>query len=145
MNFWPAKPSKMKVFIYINGTIVVRNRKIVWKHSLYCWYFHLNLTYLGWPYKEHIKTAKNGRFCEKLLNENDFEAVLANFCCYDFGANTSEAVQKISTRALELHIRQLTKTANFIATPMKKHIEQFITCLLEIQAGFFFPDINKNE
>ena len=60
-------------------------------------------------------------FSEELLSENDFEAVLANFCCYDYGANTSEAVQKISTRTLGV-VCQLTKTANFIATPMKKHI-----------------------
>ena len=60
-------------------------------------------------------------FCEELLSENDFEAVLVNFCCYDYGANASEAVQKISTRTL-LELCQLTKTANFIATPMKKHI-----------------------
>ena len=40
---------------------------------------------------------KNGSFCEKLLSENDFEAVLVNFCCYDYGANAFEAVQKINT------------------------------------------------
>ena len=39
--------------------IVIRNGKIVWKHGLHCWYFHLNLKYLGWPYREYIKTAKN--------------------------------------------------------------------------------------
>ena len=49
----------------------------------------------------HLKIVKNGSFCEELLSENDFEAVLANFCCYDYGANASEAVQKISTRTLE--------------------------------------------
>ena len=36
--------------------------------------------------------------CEELLSENDFEAVLANFSCYDYGANACEAVQKISMR-----------------------------------------------
>ena len=41
-------------------------------------------------------------FCEELLSENDFEAVLASFCCYDYGANAPEAVQKISTKTLEL-------------------------------------------
>ena len=61
----------------------------------YCWYFCLNLKYLGWPYKEYIKTAKNGDFCEELLSENNFEAVLTTFCCYDYGDNASEAVQKI--------------------------------------------------
>ena len=61
-------------------------------------------------------------FCEELLSENDFEAVLVNFCCYEYGANASEAVQKmISTRTL-LALYQLTKTANFKATPIKKHI-----------------------
>ena len=32
-------------------------------------------------------------FKEELLCENDFEAVLATFCCYDHGAKASEAVQ----------------------------------------------------
>ena len=34
------------------------------------------------PYRKYIKTAKNSGFCEELLGENDFEAVLVNFCCY---------------------------------------------------------------
>ena len=38
------------------------------------------------------------------------------------GTNTSEAVQKISTKHTEVVVRQLTKRANFIAAPMKKHI-----------------------
>ena len=49
----------------------------------------------------------------------------------------SEAVQKINTKDTEV-VRQLTKTANFIATPMKKRIYQFITSLLEIPARFLF-------
>ena len=56
-----------------------------------------------------------------LASENDFEAVLVIFCCYDCGANASKVVQKISTSTL-MELCQLTKTANFIATPMKKHI-----------------------
>ena len=51
---------------------------------------------------------KNGSFCKELLCENDFEAVLVNFCCYEYGANASEAVQKISTRTL-LELCQLIK------------------------------------
>ena len=46
------------------------------------------------PYRKYIKTAKNGGFCEELLSQNDFEAVLVNFYCYEYGANASEAVQK---------------------------------------------------
>ena len=30
------------------------------------------------------------------LSENDFEVDLTTFCCYDYGANSSEAVQKIT-------------------------------------------------
>ena len=42
------------------------------------------------------ETANNGGFCEELLSENDFEALLVNFCCYKYGANASAAVQKVS-------------------------------------------------
>ena len=48
------------------------------------------------PYRKYIKTAKNGGFCEELLSENGFEAVLVNFCYYEYSVNASEAVQKIS-------------------------------------------------
>ena len=41
-------------------------------------------SYLNFPYRKYIKTAKNGGFCEVLLSENDFEAVLVNFCCYEY-------------------------------------------------------------
>ena len=37
----------------------------------------MNLEYLGWPYREYIKAAKNDGFCEELISENDVEAVLA--------------------------------------------------------------------
>ena len=50
-----------------------------------------------------FKTAKNGGFCEELLRENDFEAVLASFCCYDYGDNASEAVQKSTTDRNDYH------------------------------------------
>ena len=49
---------------------------------------------MGWPYREYIKTADNGGFSKGLLSENDFEAVLATFYCFDYGTNASEAVQK---------------------------------------------------
>ena len=55
------------------------------------------MKYLWWPHRVYIKTPKNGDSCEELLRENDFDAVLATFCCYDHGANSSEAVQKITT------------------------------------------------
>ena len=36
-------------------------------------------------------------FLEELLSENDFEAVLVTFCCYEHGARASEVVDKIAT------------------------------------------------
>ena len=54
------------------------------------------MKYLGWLCRAHIKTSQNGDFWGELLSENDFEAVLATFCCYDHGAKASEAVQKIA-------------------------------------------------
>ena len=44
-----------------------------------------------------LETVKRGNFCEELLSENEFEAVLATFCCNDHDVKTSEAVQKIAT------------------------------------------------
>ena len=51
----------------------------------------------GWRYLEYLKTEKNGVVCEELLSKNDFEVILAIFCFYDYGANSSEEVQKITT------------------------------------------------
>ena len=81
----------------IHFGIVIRNGKMVWKHGPHCWCFHLNFKYLGWQYRAYIKTAKIGDFCEELLSENDIEAALVTFCCYNHGAKASEAVQKIAT------------------------------------------------
>ena len=61
----------------------------------------MNLKYLGWLYRAYIKTAKNDDFCEELLSENDFEAILTTFCYYDHGTKASEAVQKIATNQKE--------------------------------------------
>ena len=55
--------------------------------------------------KEDIKTAKNDDFSEELLSENDFETILAMFCCYGYGTNASEAVQKIATDQKDYHKR----------------------------------------
>ena len=66
---------------------------------MYCSYFRLNLKYLRWQYKEHIKTAKNGGFCEQLLCENDFEVFLSTFCKY-YWFRRSLQIKKIITDAL---------------------------------------------
>ena len=89
------------------------------------------------------KKQKNDGFCEELLSENDFEAVLVNFCCYEYAANASEAVQEISIRTL-LELCQLTKTANFIATPMKKTFSSLLPAYWRYKSGLcFFPDKYK--
>ena len=41
--------------------------------------------------------------CEEFLSENDSETVLVDCCCYDYGANASEAVQKIDTNQKNYH------------------------------------------
>ena len=58
------------------------------------------MKYLGGHTENVSFCEENGSFCEELLGGNDFEAVLVNFCCYDFGTNASEEVQKISTGTL---------------------------------------------
>ena len=36
-------------------------------------------------------------------SENDLEAVLATFCCYDYGANASETVKMIAIDKKDYH------------------------------------------
>ena len=43
------------------------------------------------------KQQKIAAFNEKFQGENDFEAVLATLCCYDYGVNASEAIKNIVT------------------------------------------------
>ena len=74
-------------------------------------------SYLNFSIQKIHQNSKNGGFCEELLSENDFEAVLINYCCDDYGANASDAVRRISARTL-LELCQLIKTANFIAAPL---------------------------
>ena len=98
--------------------------------------------FLATKHEKAITMAKNGGFCF-FLSENDFETVLVNFCCYEHGANASEAVQKISTSTRTLlEVCQLTKTANFKAIPMKKHLaSSLLPVYWRYKPGFcFFPD-----
>ena len=73
-------------------------------------------------------------FCDELLSENDFEVILVNFCCYDYGANASEAVQKISTITL-LELCQFTKAANFMA---EKTFSSLLPAYWRYKPGFCF-------
>ena len=84
--------------------MVIRNRKMVRKHRWYLLIFPLELEIFGVAAQ---RIHQNSIFCEELRSEIGFETILVNFCCYDYGANASEAVQKISTRTL-LELCQLT-------------------------------------
>ena len=46
-------------------------------------------SYLNFPIQKIHQNSKNGGFCEELLSENDFEAVLVNFCCYEYDKDTA--------------------------------------------------------
>ena len=70
--------------------IVIRNGKSPETPALLL-IFSLKLEISGVAVQSIIKTAINDNFCEELLSENDFETVLATFCCYDHGAKASEA------------------------------------------------------
>ena len=125
-NLWTAA-TKVRYWI-----IVIRNQKIVWKHRPYCWYFCLNLKYLGCPCREYTKTSKNGGFFEELLSENDFQAVLATFCCHDYGTNTSEAVQKIDTdQILSQMLFVCYSTLNSQNISINNSEKRLVTYLLE--------------
>ena len=50
-------------------------------------------------------------FSEEFLSENDSEAVLVTFCCYDCGVNASQAVKKIRL----LKISKVDQIKNIIA------------------------------
>ena len=114
--------------------------QIVWKQKSYLLIFSLELEIFGVAVKTIHQKVKNGCFCEELLSENDFEAVLVNFCRYNYSANTSEAVQKISTRIL-LELCQLIKTAIFIATHLKNIFSSSLPVIGDTsQVSVFFPD-----
>ena len=109
-----SRPKKIILWVFTAVSFVCRQglekrnhshkiRQDILKTRDVCWYFHLNLKYLGCSYKAFIETAKNGNFCEELPSENGSEAVLATFCCYDHGAKASEEAQKIAADKKEYH------------------------------------------
>ena len=72
---------------------------------IYLLIFSLELEIFGWLYRTH-QTSKQQK-TEELLSENGSETFLVNFCCYEFCANVSEAVQKFNTRTLNFHTNSL--------------------------------------
>ena len=65
--------------------------------------FSLELEISGLAIQRIHQNSEKWWLCEELLGENDFEAVLATFCCHDYGANASEAVQKIAIYQKDYH------------------------------------------
>ena len=88
------------IFIFL---IVIINGKIVWKHGPCCWYFRLNLEYLGWLYKSIHQNSKKWQLLWGIAQWKWLWGCLATFCCYDHDAKASQAVQKISTDQKEYH------------------------------------------
>ena len=58
--------------------------------------FCLNLKFLGWPHSKSIKIAKMIACSENCHCGDDFDAVFTIFRSYRYGANASEAVDKIT-------------------------------------------------
>ena len=42
-------------------------------------------------------------FSDEFCSKNDFQPVLATFCCYDYGGNPFEAVERIATDQKDYH------------------------------------------
>ena len=61
--------------------------------GIFAWIWH----FWGSCAENTSKQQKVAASSQNFLSENDFDAVLATFCCYDYGANFSEAVEKIFT------------------------------------------------
>ena len=61
------------------------------------------LKFLGWLYKEYIKIAKIVVCSKDFLWKYAFDAVLAIFHYYGYGATSSEAVEKIATDEIQYH------------------------------------------
>ena len=65
--------------------------------------FPLELEISGVVVQRIYQNSKNDGFCEELLSENNFEAVLATLCWYKYGFNACEAVLKIATDQKDYH------------------------------------------
>ena len=107
----------IEIYIYrLSTTIAIKNGNIVWKHGSHCWYSYLNLKFLRWPYREYIKIVKMAACSEDFLCWDDFDTVLAIFCSYRYGANISEAAEKIAITGKDYHKCCLCVTVCIITT-----------------------------
>ena len=76
-------------------------------HSLETWVllliFSFELEISGVAVQKIHQNSENWWLLGGIASENDFETVLAIFCCFDYGANVSEAVQKIPSDTKDYH------------------------------------------
>ena len=82
-----------KQFYNVSVIIVIRNRKIVWKHGPYYWYFCMNIKFL----REYIKTVKITGCSENFLCGDEFDAISINSRFYSDDADLYESVKKTAT------------------------------------------------
>ena len=83
--------------------IIVLTYYISWTEIIY-----FQITALTWnfrigPTRNTWKQQKLTGFSEEFLRKNNFEAVIATFCCYDYGVNAFEAIEKIVTDQKDYH------------------------------------------
>ena len=102
LNFWPAKEYYKNESIDRNSWYHYHKKQkdSLKTHLVFVDIFTWTWNIWGSQTESTSKLQKYGGFCEELLSESYFEVVLVNFCCYDYGANASEAVQTIITRTL---------------------------------------------
>ena len=109
LNFWPANES-----IHLNSWYHShKKQKDSLETQVLFVIFWLELEIFGVAIQSIHQNSKKGSFVRNCLVKMTLRLFLANFCCYDYGANASEAVQKIKDTEVAC---QLIKTANFIAT-----------------------------
>ena len=126
--------------IHLNDSRHSHKKQIVWKHRSYLLIFLLELEIFDTTVQKIHENSKKCWLLWGITYCKWLEAVLVNFCCFDYGTNASEAVQKISTRT-PLQLCKLTKTANFIAYPYEKTYLAVYYLLIgdTSQVSAFFP------
>ena len=75
--------------------------------------FFLELKIFGASVQRTHENSKNDKFCEELLNKNDFEAVLSTLFCYDNGANVFEGSSEDRYRSNRLSLTNPPRVLQF--------------------------------
>ena len=147
LNFWPAKEYYKNESIDRNSWYHCHKKQkdSLKTHLVFVDIFTWTWNIWGSQTESTSKLQKNGGFCEELLSENYFEVVLVNFCCYDYGANASEAVQTIITRTL-LELCQLINSWFYSYIYEKTYLAIYYLLIRDTsQVSVFFPGLNKKK